>query len=229
MPIFDPISPIHYWIQKIMPLVYDDSLSLYELVAKIADKLNEVINIVNPIGSGIDEYIKEAMEQYKAEWEKELKEFQSEIVGIINNNNEVLNNRITNLDTSLNKRIDDFEAEINQELVDTVAKIKAQIDVLSANISTTDQANRVWTLAQIEIALGKLPDEYPMLIDPSDGKREALQTILNHMWDGMGRDAALTAAEYDALMLSAEQYDAYQLTAQAYDTNGKNLLKLATV
>ena len=37
------IKEIRYWVQKVLPLVYDDSLSYYELLAKIVDKLNETI------------------------------------------------------------------------------------------------------------------------------------------------------------------------------------------
>lgn len=36
-----------YNIQKVLPAVYDDSLSYYELLAKIQDKLNESINSIN--------------------------------------------------------------------------------------------------------------------------------------------------------------------------------------
>ena len=36
-----------YNVQKVLPAVYDDSLSYYELLAKIQDKLNEVITSEN--------------------------------------------------------------------------------------------------------------------------------------------------------------------------------------
>lgn len=36
-----------YNVQKVLPAVYDDSLSYYELLAKIQDKLNEVIHSEN--------------------------------------------------------------------------------------------------------------------------------------------------------------------------------------
>ena len=36
-----------YWCQKILPAVYDDSLSYYQLLGRILEKYNEVIEIVN--------------------------------------------------------------------------------------------------------------------------------------------------------------------------------------
>lgn len=37
------IGPFRFWCQKVLPLVYDDSLSYYELLCKVVKKLNEVI------------------------------------------------------------------------------------------------------------------------------------------------------------------------------------------
>lgn len=41
--VFNTVRPLHYWTYKILPLVYDDSLSYYEVLAKATKKLNEVI------------------------------------------------------------------------------------------------------------------------------------------------------------------------------------------
>lgn len=41
------IKPLRYWVQKVLPLVYDDSLSYYELLNKVVNKLNEVIDTDN--------------------------------------------------------------------------------------------------------------------------------------------------------------------------------------
>lgn len=37
------ITPLGFFVQAVLPLVYDDSLSYYEVLSKIAHKLNEVI------------------------------------------------------------------------------------------------------------------------------------------------------------------------------------------
>jgi len=37
------VKPLRYWVQKVLPLVYDDSLSYYELLDKVVYKLNEVV------------------------------------------------------------------------------------------------------------------------------------------------------------------------------------------
>jgi len=37
------IDKVKFWCYKVLPLVYDDSLSYYELLCKVVSKLNEVI------------------------------------------------------------------------------------------------------------------------------------------------------------------------------------------
>ena len=41
------MKPFGFWCQKVLPLVYDDSLSYYEVLCKVRDKLNEVISYYN--------------------------------------------------------------------------------------------------------------------------------------------------------------------------------------
>lgn len=38
------VKPLRYWVQKVLPLVYDDSLSYYELLNRVVKKLNDVID-----------------------------------------------------------------------------------------------------------------------------------------------------------------------------------------
>ena len=46
---FNTVSALKYWCYKILPLVYDDSLSYYEVLCRVTKKLNEVINNTNNI------------------------------------------------------------------------------------------------------------------------------------------------------------------------------------
>lgn len=42
-----------FWCQKVLPLVYDDSLSYYEVLCKVIDYLNNMINNVNEISDDV--------------------------------------------------------------------------------------------------------------------------------------------------------------------------------
>ena len=48
-------SPFRFWCQKVLPMVYDDSLSYYELLCKVVDYLNKVISSTNGVIDNVDE------------------------------------------------------------------------------------------------------------------------------------------------------------------------------
>lgn len=80
------IGAFRFWCQKVLPAVYDDSLSYYELLCKVISKLNEIIEITNDqsdairalaedlqtladqferfMESGFDDYYKEQIETW---------------------------------------------------------------------------------------------------------------------------------------------------------------------
>ncbi len=53
------INKIKFWCQKILPTVYDESLSYYEVLAKVIVKLNEVIDNENSQSNVIETITKE--------------------------------------------------------------------------------------------------------------------------------------------------------------------------
>ena len=44
----------HFWCQKVLPLVYDDSLSYYELLCKVVKYINELIESDKQIIDNVD-------------------------------------------------------------------------------------------------------------------------------------------------------------------------------
>lgn len=56
---FKPVINFWFWCQKVLPLVYDDSISYYEVLCKMSEYLNQVINNVNALPDLIDDKIKE--------------------------------------------------------------------------------------------------------------------------------------------------------------------------
>lgn len=61
MKISPKVRPLFFWSQKVLPLVYDDSLSYYEVLSKVVAKLNEIIifvqtTVVDDIKALISQY-----------------------------------------------------------------------------------------------------------------------------------------------------------------------------
>ena len=49
------VSDFKFWCQKVLPLVYDDSLSYYEVLNKMVVYLNQVIDNVNADIDNVEE------------------------------------------------------------------------------------------------------------------------------------------------------------------------------
>ena len=56
---FTEVKPLCYWVQHILPLVYDDSFSYMELLGRVTKKLNDLIVNNNNLPDFITELIKE--------------------------------------------------------------------------------------------------------------------------------------------------------------------------
>lgn len=55
---YNQLGSFKFWCQKVLPLVYDDSLSYYELLCKVVDYLNNVIENVDNLNDNINELLK---------------------------------------------------------------------------------------------------------------------------------------------------------------------------
>lgn len=75
---FRKLTPFRFWCQKVLPLVYDESLSYEELLCKVVAYLNGVIEDVNQIPEYIQSLISE--EQLKAIFSELLDDLREQIV-----------------------------------------------------------------------------------------------------------------------------------------------------
>ncbi len=64
-------SPFRFWCQKVLPLVYDDSLSYYELLCKVVCKLNELAGNQNNLSDEIKQVA------------QDLNDFKNQVPGMI--------------------------------------------------------------------------------------------------------------------------------------------------
>ena len=77
-------NPFRFWCQKVLPLVYDDSLSYYELLCKVVGKLNEMAENQNNLSDEIKAVA------------NDLNDFKTQVPGMIEAKvEEWLNNYIT--------------------------------------------------------------------------------------------------------------------------------------
>ena len=98
-------KPLKFWCQMVLPTVYDDSLSFYELLNKVVFKLNELGEYYNELS----EQLSNLGETVSAEVEKQLQEMidNGELEELINN-------------TLLNSKVDKDAPKSNSLAVQTI-------------------------------------------------------------------------------------------------------------
>lgn len=88
------ISPLYFWCHKVIPLVYDDSLSYYEVVERCVQKINELIANNSELPDYIKQEIVNALSNSEA-----LDEI---IKDLLSQNNIVLKSDLTSNDIDMN-------------------------------------------------------------------------------------------------------------------------------
>lgn len=203
------VRPLCSYYRRVLPAVYDDSLSYYEQLCRIKYKLNEVIKNLNDLEENLPSYVKQAIDAALGGWEERMEEQFAE-----------QNARIA----AAEKKIDDSVAEMQTQLDAAIREmeqtINAQLNALYLILVNGINSNRAYIDSQISL----LKDEFPDLstvyvISPVDGQLVKIQDCVNDMYNVL-RYGALTAAQYDALQLTAKEYDDKSLTAFTYDMYG---------
>lgn len=124
----------YYWVQKILPLVYDNSLSYYEMLCKIREKLNETIEQVNILEGRVD-----VLEDKVEELDERVTQCEEDIDGLEMRMDDV-EEAVGNLDervTECENDIDDLDHRVaeNEENIDTLLdcceNVGNQIDALN--------------------------------------------------------------------------------------------------
>lgn len=111
------IDKLKYWCNKILPLVYDDSLSYYEVLCKTSAKLNEVIESTNGLLNAWNTYkndIDKAFDEYTAGLDKKFADLTDKI------------------DADFLRYKDTVNDEIRDEFARQERRLKAQDDKIAA-------------------------------------------------------------------------------------------------
>ena len=118
------IDNIKYWCNKILPLVYDDSLSYYEVLCKTSAKLNEVITSTNGLLDAWNAYkndIDAAFGDYTAELDKKFNDLTDEMYTEFGRFKEIVNEEIRVEFGKQNKKINTQNDKISEQNVKITA------------------------------------------------------------------------------------------------------------
>lgn len=155
------VKKVWFYSQKVLPLVFDNSLSYYEALAHFAHKVNEIINTVNNQTMHMTEWEKEialAMEvfeqelrQIQADFEEEMEgkwsDFKAEMLAWKQDIDEdwtVMQSEFSALENLIQQQIENLAADYTQYKADLTAQQSAFETAQTARQSNfeTAQTNR---------------------------------------------------------------------------------------
>ena len=129
------VEHLRYWVQKVLPLVYDDSLSYYELLDKVVVKLNETIDVANVT----EEHITEEVERVIGEMYEngDLAEIIGTTLDDIEGRMSQVEEDFGTLSTDIDSRVDAVEDDM-ETLQGSVSDLSTAVDGLGDDISRID-------------------------------------------------------------------------------------------
>ena len=131
---YDGIPYLRFWCQKVLPAVYDQSLSYYELLCKLAAFLNKMVDELENMQDNIDalhkaykdlqDWVNAEIARFEAHMEQHFDDLTRELWNRFeeykNNTNTTLqqwfNDYATNTTNNLNKKFNDFVNNANTRI-----------------------------------------------------------------------------------------------------------------
>ncbi len=158
------VTLLKFWCQKVLPLVYDDSLSYYEVLCKVAQKLNETVEFVNnALNQPIEDLVLEVMNRWLNDGtfeqlinqeifgkiQADIAQLQTDMTSTVKSVSD-LQSELTNFKNSINTQITEINQSINgleTLTTDHTSKINANTTIIgNLGTRTTNVEGRVTTI-----------------------------------------------------------------------------------
>ena len=219
---FTHIREFKFWVQKVLPLTYDDSLSYLEVLAKVVEYLNTSIEELNKMGDAV-EYLNNLGESWDARLkaiEDNMSAFQSDINAKIAEQDgkiEAQNIRIDAQDARIAAAIDELKIEIKAQLdlakAELTQIINEQLSVFADMLEKNNGTLKRWVEDRLEEFKQDIPTfEDVIVVDPTTGELVDIQTALNHIYaSGRVSFGALTVFEWIRMGLSWDDIRAHMV------------------
>lgn len=190
--------PFRFWCQKALPLVYDDSLSYYEVLCKMADYMNNFMTDLTTVEDSMTEFGQQFVinQQFISSMADQLGQNVADLEAYINDRMDDFMSAYTQLQSYVNNYFDnlDVQQEINSKLDDMASdgtlndlfdpvletwmqQKTAQIDAAIANQDTIQAAQN----ARISVLEGRMDTFSGLPSGSTSGNAELLDIRTNFL------------------------------------------------
>ena len=176
---------------KVLPVVYDESLSYYEAICKYSEKLNEVIELCNSLSDEILAEAKAYTDEKIAETFEEVNRKIAELTELIRVTTENFEQLVADTVETFQGLIDDLQAQYNRFTQYVEGKLATQdrkIDTVNERLDDSVTALRAETDLKIalnnEYLIEKVTENLPSLMkvwNVLEGTQVSIQEMFNYL------------------------------------------------
>lgn len=204
------MRPVRYpHCQKVLPAVYDDSLSYYESICKLVHKINELIEWTNQFD--VDTITQEVLDTVRGE----LKDTIDELYTYIDNGDNALNEKITQVYKTIDTKYDELDNKYT-DITNGLSKELSDLTDTVYNLNTEVYAYINQEVERLKDFISKYACDNIKCYNPVNGKYDSICNVLSSLYGAL-RYCGITANEFDDLGLTCNQFEHYNLSASEFD------------
>ncbi len=128
---FTKVPNIHYWTQRVLPCVFDESLSYVEKINKLEEEINKLIEDYNTFGQAVTNEIN----TFEGETTNQINAFVTQVTDDINSFKENVTNNINSFETDIRNIVEEFETAINNDIASFKQTITTQQEQFETRVN----------------------------------------------------------------------------------------------
>lgn len=132
---FTKAPNIHYWTQRVLPCVFDESLSYVEKINKLEEEINKLIEEYNTFGQNVVTEIN----TFEEETTNQINTFIQQITNEINTFKSDITNQLNTFETTITNKQNAFETRILELTQEFETTINNDIATFKQTITTQQQ------------------------------------------------------------------------------------------
>ena len=128
---FTKVPNIHYRTQRVLPCVFDESLSYVEKINKLEEEINKLIEDYNTFGQAVTNEIN----TFEGETTNQINAFVTQVTDDINSFKENVTNNINSFETDIRNIVEEFETAINNDIATFKQTITTQQEQFETRVN----------------------------------------------------------------------------------------------
>lgn len=171
---FTKIPNIHYWTQRVLPCVFDESLSYVEKINKLEEEINKLIEEYNKFGQNVvteintfEEETTNQINTFIQQITNEINTFKSDITNQLNTFETTITNRQNAFETRVLELAQEFVTAINNDIITFKQTMRTQQEEFENRVTEENQQfmNQVnQSISDMQLIVDDIPAVVPQLV-----------------------------------------------------------------